>query len=137
MFVSKETRVKNCMIELYTYCVRNKNMYGILTSVNKSWLFKCYKNELYVSKLFEKKDLLQQVYNIMNLSIDDPDPDSYIPPYLQPGLVDQDAMQSPQTSSSSSSNTRRSAAKQNAIDGNSSVNLKKLHLTNLKVKLYH
>jgi hypothetical protein len=34
------TRVKN---ELYTYCVRNMNMYGILSSVNKSWFFKVYK----------------------------------------------------------------------------------------------
>lgn len=65
----------------------------------------------------------------MNLSIDDPDPDSEIPPYLQPSLVDQDATQSPQ-------NSCARAAKQNAIDENGSVNLKKLYLTNLMANLY-
>ena len=67
------------MLELYSYLVRNKNMYGILTSLSKSWLFKVYKGTLYVSKLVELKDLLQQVYNLMNLTFNDPDPDTEIP----------------------------------------------------------
>lgn len=122
------------MIELYTYCVRNMNMYGILSSVNKSWLFKVHKGTLYVSKLVELKDLLQQVYNMMKLAYEDPDPDTQIPPIpsaIVPLNPIQNRQQSQQTSSSNRDRGKRKASEQNGPDENSTVNWRKSHLYRL------
>ena len=126
------------MIELYTYCVRNKNMYGILSCVNKSWFFKVYDGTLHVSNLVELKDLLQQVYNVMHFAYDDPDPKTTLPP-IEDARVPlnqiQNAPLSQQASSSSNlqGGRKQRATRQNGPDKNRTVNWEKskLYLNNV------
>ena len=111
------------------------NMYGILSSVNKSWFFKVYKDTLYVSKLVELKDLLQQVYNIMKLAYNDPNPHTPIPPIPSanvPLKPIQNRQQSQQASSSNLGSGKRKASEQNGPDENSTVNLGKSHSYRLR-----
>lgn len=95
------------MLELYTHCVRNRNKYGLLTTVTKSWFFKVDKHVLFVSKLVELDELLQQVYNVLQLASDDPDPETSIPPLQAPIIP-----LKPESSEASSS-SRNEKSKQN------------------------
>lgn len=66
--------------------VRNKNKYGMLSCISKSWLFKIEsvdkgrRGDLYISRLFKQDEFLMQLFNLYNLAKDDPDPNVHIPP---------------------------------------------------------
>ena len=108
-----------CINKLYTYCVRNKNKYGLLSTVNKSWLFRVESGTLCISELIKPDNLLQQVYNLINLAKDDPNPDTFIPPIERTDLP-LGAFQFP-PSSNKRGGGKRQAKKQNEPDKNNTV----------------
>lgn len=60
-----------CVDQLYTYMLLDRIKYGVLSSVNTSWFFKCENDRLYITRAIYRHELLQYLFKLFLLSTND------------------------------------------------------------------